>query len=59
MVMGPVCAGISSCGCRAGYGRRVHRDPCRRVTALLLAVRIDRMYDTKVRTAGGKGHEKV
>lgn len=41
-------AGISSCGCRAGYGRRVHRDPCRRVTALLLAVRIDRMYDTKI-----------
>ncbi|XP_041986048.1 uncharacterized protein LOC121738197 [Aricia agestis] len=41
-------AGISSCQCRPGYARRVHRDPCRRVVSLLLSVRVDRLYDRKV-----------
>ncbi|XP_052757050.1 uncharacterized protein LOC113517977 [Galleria mellonella] len=40
--------GISSCQCRPGYARRVHRDPCRRVVALLLNLRVDRLYDRKV-----------
>ncbi|GBP40223.1 hypothetical protein EVAR_37624_1 [Eumeta japonica] len=40
--------GISSCQCRPGYARRVHRDPCRRVTAFLLSMRVDRLYDGKV-----------
>ncbi|XP_050673556.1 uncharacterized protein LOC126971345 [Leptidea sinapis] len=41
-------AGISSCQCRPGYARRIHRDPCRRVVALLLDIRVDRLYDRKV-----------
>ncbi|XP_037295958.1 uncharacterized protein LOC115444518 isoform X2 [Manduca sexta] len=41
-------AGISSCQCRPGYARRVHRDPCRRVVALILNLRVDRLYDRKV-----------
>ncbi|XP_059058878.1 uncharacterized protein LOC131852243 [Achroia grisella] len=40
--------GISSCQCRPGYARRIHRDPCRRVVALLLNLRVDRLYDRKV-----------
>ncbi|VVD01385.1 unnamed protein product [Leptidea sinapis] len=30
------------------YARRIHRDPCRRVVALLLDIRVDRLYDRKV-----------
>ncbi|CAH2084286.1 unnamed protein product [Euphydryas editha] len=41
-------AGISSCQCRPGYARRVHRDPCRRAVALLLNVRVDRLYDRQI-----------
>ncbi|XP_060808691.1 uncharacterized protein LOC106138575 [Amyelois transitella] len=41
-------AGISSCQCRPGFSRRLHRDPCRRVVALLLSLRVDRLYDRKV-----------
>ncbi|KAM3956220.1 LOW QUALITY PROTEIN: calcium-binding EGF-like domain-containing protein pawn, partial [Aphomia sociella] len=41
-------AGISSCQCRPGFARRVQRDPCRRVVALLLNLRVDRLYDRKV-----------
>ncbi|CAK1549056.1 unnamed protein product [Leptosia nina] len=41
-------AGISSCQCRPGYARRIHRDPCRRVVSLLLNLRVDRLYDRKV-----------
>ncbi|CAB3236336.1 unnamed protein product [Arctia plantaginis] len=41
-------AGISSCQCRPGYARRIHRDPCRRVVSLLLNMRVDRFHDRKV-----------
>ncbi|XP_022115395.2 uncharacterized protein LOC110993437 [Pieris rapae] len=41
-------AGISSCQCRPGYARRIHRDPCRRVVSLLMDLRVDRLYDRKV-----------
>ncbi|XP_073964700.1 calcium-binding EGF-like domain-containing protein pawn [Choristoneura fumiferana] len=41
-------AGISSCQCRPGYARRVHRDPCRRVVALILNLRVDRLYKRKI-----------
>ncbi|CAG5005343.1 unnamed protein product [Parnassius apollo] len=41
-------AGISSCQCRPGYARRIHRDPCRRVVSLLLNLRVDRLYDRKI-----------
>ncbi|XP_028160628.1 uncharacterized protein LOC114353022 [Ostrinia furnacalis] len=41
-------AGISSCQCRPGYARRVQRDPCRRVVALLLNLRVDKFYERKV-----------
>ncbi|XP_068621790.1 uncharacterized protein pwn [Battus philenor] len=41
-------AGISSCQCRPGYARRIHRDPCRRVVSLILNLRVDRLYDRKV-----------
>lgn len=38
-------AGISSCQCRPGFARRAPRDPCRRVVALVLNLRVDRLYD--------------
>ncbi|XP_039747921.1 uncharacterized protein LOC120625072 [Pararge aegeria] len=41
-------AGISSCQCRPGYARRVHRDPCRRVVSLIMNLRVDKIYDRKV-----------
>ncbi|XP_069363967.1 uncharacterized protein pwn isoform X1 [Maniola hyperantus] len=41
-------AGISSCQCRPGYARRIHRDPCRRVVSLIMNLRVDRIYDRKV-----------
>lgn len=41
-------SGISSCQCRPGYARRTHRDPCRRVVALVLSLRVDKLYDRKI-----------
>ncbi|XP_053621243.1 uncharacterized protein pwn [Plodia interpunctella] len=40
-------AGISSCHCRPGFARRA-RGPCRRAAALLLSLRVDRLYDRKI-----------
>ncbi|CAH2229507.1 jg17623 [Pararge aegeria aegeria] len=44
-------AGISSCQCRPGYARRVHRDPCRRVVSLIMNLRVDKIYDRKIDSA--------
>ncbi|XP_026325398.1 uncharacterized protein LOC113234311 isoform X2 [Hyposmocoma kahamanoa] len=41
-------AGISSCQCRPGYARRIHRDPCRRIVSLVLNLRVDKLYDRKI-----------
>lgn len=41
--------GVSSCHCRPGYNRRKHRDPCRRVVSMVTSLRVDRLYDRKVR----------
>lgn len=40
--------GISSCQCRPGYAKRNHRDPCRKVVAMVFSMRVDKMYGRKV-----------
>ncbi|KAL0267627.1 UNVERIFIED_CONTAM: hypothetical protein PYX00_009842 [Menopon gallinae] len=41
--------GVSSCHCRPGYNRRKHRDTCRRVVSMLTSLRVDKLYDRKVK----------
>lgn len=41
-------SGVSSCHCRPGWARRKHREPCRRVVAVLMSLRVDRLYDRRV-----------
>lgn len=40
--------GVSSCHCRPGYARRKHREPCRRVVAVLMSLRVDRLYEHRI-----------
>lgn len=42
-------AGVSACHCRPGHARRKHRDPCRKVVSVLVSLRVDRLYDRKVK----------
>ncbi|KAG8223649.1 hypothetical protein J437_LFUL001756, partial [Ladona fulva] len=37
--------GVSSCHCRPGYARRKHREPCRRIISVLVAMKVARVYD--------------
>ncbi|CAG9573809.1 unnamed protein product [Danaus chrysippus] len=41
-------AGVSSCQCRAGTGRRERQSPCRRAVSLLVSLRVDRLYDRQI-----------
>ncbi|KAK6620219.1 hypothetical protein RUM44_006620 [Polyplax serrata] len=41
--------GVSSCHCRPGYNRKKHRDTCRRVVSMLTSLRVDRLYDKKLK----------
>lgn len=45
-------AGVSACHCRPGHARRKHRDPCRKVVSVLVSLRVDRLYDRKVKWVG-------
>ncbi|XP_030386913.1 mucin-2 isoform X2 [Scaptodrosophila lebanonensis] len=40
--------GVSSCHCRPGYSRRKHREPCRRIIAFHLGMRVDRIYEHRI-----------
>lgn len=42
-------AGVSACHCRPGHARRKHRDPCRKVVSVLVSLRVDRLYDRKIK----------
>nr|CAH7744786.1 unnamed protein product [Callosobruchus chinensis] len=41
-------SGVSACHCRPGTARRRRRDPCRRVVAVAVQLRVDRLYDRRV-----------
>lgn len=41
-------SGVSSCHCRPGFGRRKHREPCRKVVSLLMSLRVDKIYERRV-----------
>ncbi|XP_046403761.1 uncharacterized protein LOC124169248 isoform X2 [Ischnura elegans] len=37
--------GVSSCHCRPGYARRKHREPCRGIISVMVAMKVGRVYD--------------
>ncbi|KAK5647794.1 hypothetical protein RI129_002686 [Pyrocoelia pectoralis] len=52
--------GVSACHCSPGHARRQQRDPCRKIVAMVLSLRVDRLYERRVvwvSDLGNKGSE--
>eukprot|EP00090_Calanus_glacialis_P024763 TRINITY_DN3845_c0_g1_i2.p1 TRINITY_DN3845_c0_g1~~TRINITY_DN3845_c0_g1_i2.p1 ORF type:complete len:1336 (-),score=262.38 TRINITY_DN3845_c0_g1_i2:474-4481(-) len=40
--------GVSSCYCKPGYGRKNHRQLCKKIVRLLMSMKIDRIQEDKI-----------
>ncbi|XP_040563775.1 uncharacterized protein [Lepeophtheirus salmonis] len=40
--------GVSSCFCKPGYGRRNHRQPCKKTVKLLMSLQVDRINNNRI-----------
>ncbi|XP_033218713.1 uncharacterized protein LOC117174095 isoform X2 [Belonocnema kinseyi] len=40
--------GVSACHCKPGFARLQHSLPCKKIISIVLSIRVDKIYDTKV-----------